>query len=1278
MPTPVKFIGRTVEITTIHRLLLEFGTSRFLFISGEGGIGKTRLLEEIRDQIRTGHLEPSDLYANHRIALVRQFTDSKWDHEFMRGAHAMAHDLGVTLDLTDAEYDPNRMAEQLATQIVSRPSAIIVCLGSYPQIEAQLRRALDLKIPVLTFDNHLRSIEGDAIKVFQEDLNGQQLVTSLMLQEINYRGEVAVVWAPDDPLQQRRRTDLDRLLHHYNLVKLVDVSCEMSKRSSERAAEQIRTHLALHPDTKAIWCVFDEFARGVVQALLELSRNDIKVYSFDLCPSDKELMLMEGSPWRATAAIDPVEAGRLLVRLALQQAITADLVPVEHYYSLPLELVTQESLRVSGETQWYWSHTDVVGWSSELRSIAAHRRIHNESLYILDDVIDFADPDLAVKGNLEQRLAEVTIHTALDTLALSLEQLDVQSRLLQTEATEQQRAQVHEKLVNAINERTRDQRLLLCFDTTEQADNDFLDQGLVDVLCALENVLVVFAGRPGTRMDALIGQITRQKISNSEIVQLGLDPFDLASSHTYLSEKQRIMPLQLSDDLAYTLATLALGKPILLDLAVEYVFRDIPLNSLLDRIRLEVMSQEQIEDAARSFERGLVQYISQLRNQIDRLVLRLSLIAPLSVEAIATLFQISQEDAIKLFEEAKTYAFIRVVYRHGGTEIELHDEMHRLVTTYLWTMLDPNGNQRRQEHRWAVEFYRQQDNLLNRQIKQYATQIGDLEHQISALKAQPSLDQMSHDTLRARKLRLEIERSAIRNRRHAVTKSWVVHMFEGGSEQAFEEWMRLVDKVRAGMHFSFVWQLCQCVAKYVPNFTNDQNYAYKFRCARSLLDIGKIDESVQLFEIILQGAARNHPDRRSNIYNMLGVAYLRLGRPASARDYQQRCLKLIALDDKRARVFVLNQIGYCYRLQDDESPRYGKAAQKCFEAVIELATEAQDEVTGLEQRKLLRLIASTNNNLGYLYGLNRNYDRAETLINRAITIWKEMDEESESARAETALGILARDRGYYDLSRRHLERAITLLPQVDKSDMHIQAYFQLGWTEWFDAVDRTDKVNLDGLHLAVRLLRRSLELAQEQENRRSQPGILHQLASVIWRLGRETANSDRCTEARALNQVALRLSNELDDHRYYIDSLLGEAEFDLDLDDDRHIAKYVSLLDVYERKKLSFPLYYGRMRRILAEFALRRGDKERGFDQYADGIALINEHGGFGPYTVEKELRHLVEYLRQLPRLEVEQYLQLMLVKWQDWTFKRHQHGLYDLVFWCQNEIQQTKLYVKA
>jgi hypothetical protein len=54
MAKQVPFINREGELAFIDKLISEWGTRRILCISAPGGIGKTRLLQEIRQQYRKG------------------------------------------------------------------------------------------------------------------------------------------------------------------------------------------------------------------------------------------------------------------------------------------------------------------------------------------------------------------------------------------------------------------------------------------------------------------------------------------------------------------------------------------------------------------------------------------------------------------------------------------------------------------------------------------------------------------------------------------------------------------------------------------------------------------------------------------------------------------------------------------------------------------------------------------------------------------------------------------------------------------------------------------------------------------------------------------------------------------------------------------------------------------------------------------------------------------------------------------------------------------------
>ncbi|MBP1467954.1 substrate-binding domain-containing protein [Candidatus Chloroploca sp. M-50] len=1282
MSKQVPFIGRAEELTIAKQLLLEFGVTNFLFLVADGGIGKTRFLEEFGNRIRNRAFESSNLDTAYRITVVQEFTDSEWSSEFQRGIHTMAQELGIHITQTDAEHSADRMASDLAGAIAEKPDAIIVSLGSYQGVEAQIQQALAQNIPVLTFDNYLKSIEGAAVKVFQEDLQGIQQIANPILKEMNYTGKLAIVWTQQNKVQKRRVDDLRRILLNYNQIELLDVDCELNERSAESSTEQTIVHLEKHPDTKAIWCVFDEYARGVIKALKALKRTDIKVYSLDLCPSDRTLMLEEGSPWQACAAIDPAEAGRLMVRLALQEIVVTP-TPPDRYHSIPLKLVTQKDLRqLTLEPDRTWYSLDDRGWSSELRAIVAHRQNPRQSLFTVAEVIDFADPDVAIEGAIEQRLAALTGQMMAPEDLIALLTLEERSRLLQHEATERQHYKVQQALIDAINQRCQTQRLVLCFDTTERATQKLLGSNLIDILCQCKNLLVIFAGRPEPPIMAwLIDQI-KDKQQRGKIIRCELPAFDATLSRQYLQEKQQNLAIEADDEFLDRLAKLALGKPILLDLVIEYIYRNLEFDPIPSYATLEAMDQQELHEAATAFESNLVQHIRRLQQKMDLVVLRLSRIYPLSQSGLATLFKLSENEAASLFAKACTYAFIRIIQRSDSPEIELHDEMRRLIEHHFWPIFDPDKAQRRRDSQLAYRFYQKQDQAFNVGIKAVDAQLRSIDAQLQKLETQTVPDERQLKELEANKLQLKFEQLAIRRRRQTVTENWVKHMLFAQQEDAFEQWVALVEKVRSGRHYPFIERLCKILESYRSQLSLTEQRDFDFYYARTLLDLGQTSEATQRLEELLVTHADADAKFRSNIYNQLGVAYQRTNQLTRAIENQQQCLDLIDSSNLRDRASVLNQIGYYYRLLSEADPSRRNDAQVRYEQVIALAHEALPSDDEVGQRQMLDLIASTNNNRAFLYGMSHDYDRAEILLQQALATWRRLEVElqdergrAERARAEITLGILARERGRYETSRQHLERAITLIPRSDTSDKPHQAYFQLGWTEWFDAVDRNDEIRLEGLERAARLLERSRELAEKHGLERDLPGIYHQWASVVWRIGMETDNEECRQRARQLNQTARDLSERLQDHRYYVDSWIGEAEFDFELKDDSRLDEYVARLAKYEQQYF-FPLYYGRLRRIRAEFALLRDDLDEAFALFTKAIHQINEYGGVGPYRIEKELQQLSKHLQNLPYEAAQRYLQQFRDQWAQWQYGETKMPRYDLVFWCEQELLQLTLQI--
>ena len=78
---------------------------------------------------------------------------------------------------------------------------------------------------------------------------------------------------------------------------------------------QTSAALRSHPDISVVFAPFDEYARGVKMGATEAGvAEKIKIYSIDISTSDIQEMREEGSPWKASAAVDAYAIGEVSLR----------------------------------------------------------------------------------------------------------------------------------------------------------------------------------------------------------------------------------------------------------------------------------------------------------------------------------------------------------------------------------------------------------------------------------------------------------------------------------------------------------------------------------------------------------------------------------------------------------------------------------------------------------------------------------------------------------------------------------------------------------------------------------------------------------------------------------------------------------------------------------------------------------------------------------------------------------------------------------------------------
>lgn len=276
-----------------------------------------------------------------KIALVRQLATGDFFQQWQAGAQKEAQRLGVQLQISDASGDNAKQALDLQTAINAKPDAIIIDHGFAETMDPPIKLALDARIPVVSFD--VDAGDARAVQVEQSDADIAQLGLDRMVKDLNGQGEVLYVYVAGFAPLDRRNTVWVKVKAANPGIKQVAQIGAVNQSIAATVADQAKAALQAHPNVKAVFAPFDEFAKGAVLAINELKlQKQIKVYGADISTADIGVMTATDSPWVATVATDPGNVGAVSVRAAYLKA-TGGTVP--HSVVVPVALITQDALR---------------------------------------------------------------------------------------------------------------------------------------------------------------------------------------------------------------------------------------------------------------------------------------------------------------------------------------------------------------------------------------------------------------------------------------------------------------------------------------------------------------------------------------------------------------------------------------------------------------------------------------------------------------------------------------------------------------------------------------------------------------------------------------------------------------------------------------------------------------------------------------------------------------------------------------------------------------------
>ncbi len=440
--------------------------------------------------------------------------------------------------------------------------------------------------------------------------------------------------------------------------------------------------------------------------------------------------------------------------------------------------------------------------------------------------------------------------------------------------------------------------------------------------------------------------------------------------------------------------------------------------------------------------------------------------------------------------------------------------------------------------------------------------------------------------------------------------------------KGMKKFQREFQAARENHQYGFSSLLLSAVRFNLNDLSEPQRYHFMLQEGRWLRDMGAVKRVQKRFEELLETNPKD-PERTPYIYNALGATAMKMGQYQEALKYHEKSLALSKFHCINDRIPTEEQaLGEVYLLMGnwEKSVEYFKKAHQS-------AMKNLNQIDDKEKRNALGGIADILANIGYAYGISGQSDVGKDYIEQAIGILENLNAPKRTAKARIIRWDILRRKGFKEGIVDGINKAIGEFEEIDHEN-RAEGYFYLGYAQWYQLITGDNRNFTDDeralLNKAAASFEQSIQLSRQFDIPKELPRALHELGSVYWLLGKQK-------EARQVNDEAFERALSSHDIYYAINALVKKAEFDLE---DRNFSAVKlharEMFEKFEKTGYNFPLFFGRMKRIIGDVAYEEKNYAKAFQEYGKGLLLIAQHGGYGDYTVDKELDRLESKINEL------------------------------------------------
>ena len=1215
MVTQVSFIGRQSDLEFAQDMITQTDRScHYVFIKGEGGIGKTRFLQELHRRCQ----EPSGLFIpqtdeqpKYRIAILHEFTNTEWSQLFKAGLHSMASILGISAPIErDASDSPERMAKDLDEVVEMKPDVIIVRMGSFDILQPGLEKAIRAGIQVILFDNYLSlKLSKPIFCQLRVDEQPQALqLFQKVAADIDETGVVGIIWARSQ-LQERRRTMFDSAFLNLSDVKKVYKEIPVGRRAIDAVHQQTLALLNEEPDLRAIIVMWDAYTEIVAKVVREyysnrtISHAPAKVYGFEVYGKRiLDQMNQDDSVIDSLVITHPEKIGEALIRLAVSAASQDNI--SDKKLKIPAVMISRFE-----NTAPIWSEYE-LGWTENVKKLKV-QHLGEPQKYKIVNVIDLDDRVLHLPENLLRRLAEKLDYQEFIPYRQAIRDYQkVEAAGVSSQMIEKQRILMTDVFAECFNRIARLQRIILFMDTTDAIEDNSIWQNLLESVPKWTNCVIFIAGRNASEVMGLF----EQKIHPSQLHLRPIQKLTIEESENYISRKVGILGIPpIREEVKEKLLVIAGGLPILIDLAMEWYARGMNLPSFGD-VALEELRELQTAEIAikrRELEKALVQIFAETQRHIDWLVLALSYVYPMDEGLAVAILPLDAQDAHALFENAPTYVFIKTL---PDGRISLHDEMRRMIQTYIWPQLDSEPTRK--------NYYYLASNYLEQYTKELCQEFKKLRQEAElhdTLDYKEKEDKAREEEQKYWELLVELSDYALKTDITTGLQTVV---------RLFDDIPRFTIANIRGKMIYFAEKAIQAAQEKQITITPKVLFEYRVRKASHHIENLELDQGAQILDELEQTALDD--TQKIDLLTRRARHAERTGQLPQAYAFMRKAVQMsesLKNLGPEWKGHILSTLGLYERMIG----RW-EDAQKHYSQAITLIEKTRQDAS----------LSNTYNNLGYVIGLQHDYESAVTFCRVALEIQEKNGWSQSAARTLNTLGIIFRGRREYDAALNYTYRALDIFQKSNNLEWMSKAYCEMGITLWHS----------DSLESARKYLDISLQIARDKDFLSNQVDALHGLGHVAWTEGKLAMAEGRLAEAESKFTEAeyyfiesAEIAEKIYDARQAANSLQGLVELFYDRgyqfhqngnkkERDYWYARSEEIAEEWRKKfdnqNFNFTLYSGDRIRTMGHIAYDQGDFDTALQCYLEAYPKTASPWGFSRNLFPEALTKLSDRIDKL------------------------------------------------